>query len=138
MAKQVGIDPAVIRIMFVALVFAGGLGVVLYVVLWLLVPVEGETGRSLRIPELSGRAGVEVAVGVGLLLLSLLLTLRALGVWWSDVLTWPVVLVAAGGALLWREAGARSEVTDEVTDDPEEEAVAVASRTGLGVALVVA
>src|SRR3954465_13467383 len=105
MAKQVGIDPAVIRIMFVALVFAGGLGVVLYVVLWLLVPVEGETGRSRRIPERSGRAGVEVAVGVGLLLLSLLLTLRALGVWWSDVLPWPVVLIAAGGGLLWDGAG---------------------------------
>jgi len=136
MAKQVGIDPAVIRIMFVALVFAGGLGVVLYVVLWLLVPVEGETGRSLRIPELSGRAGVEVAVGVGLLLLSLLLTLRALGVWWSDVLTWPVVLIAAGGALLWHEAGGRTAGAEEPEDD--EEPVAVASRTGLGVALVVA
>lgn len=136
MAKQVGIDPAVIRIMFVALVFAGGLGVVMYVVLALLVPAEGEDGRSIRFPRLSGRAGFEVAAGVGLLLLSLLLTLRALGVWWSDVLTWPVVLVAAGGVLLWHEAGGRTTAAEQ--DREDEEPVAAASRTGLGVFLVVA
>jgi signal transduction histidine kinase/phage shock protein PspC (stress-responsive transcriptional regulator) len=136
MAKQVGIDPAVIRIMFVALVFAGGLGLVLYAVLSLLVPVEGETGRSLRIPQLSSRAGLEVALGVGLLLLSVLLTLRALGVWWSDVVTWPVVLIAGGGALLWHEAGGRTAGGEAQEDD--EEPVAAASRTSLGVALVVA
>src|SRR5205085_1713199 len=93
MAKQTRIDPAVFRIVFVALVFAGGIGIILYALLWALVPVEGQGGRSIRLPQLSGRAGLEVAAGVGLLLLSLLLTLRALGVWWSDVLTWPVVLV---------------------------------------------
>jgi signal transduction histidine kinase len=136
MAKQTGIDVALIRVIFVALVFAGGIGVVLYALLWLLVPEEGKPGRSISLPELQGRGGVEVALGAGLLLLSFLLTLRALGVWWSDVLTWPVVLVAAGGALLWHEAGARSQVSEPDVD--EEEPAAVASRTGLGVALVVA
>jgi signal transduction histidine kinase len=135
-AKQLGIDPAVIRVAFVALVFAGGIGVVLYALLWAFVPIEGDSGRSLRLPRLSGRAGFEVAAGVGLLLLSLLLTLRALGVWSSDVLTWPVVLVAAGGALLWHEAGGRTGGAEP--DERVEEPVAVASRTGLGVALVVA
>jgi signal transduction histidine kinase len=135
-AKQLHIDPAVIRVVFVALVFAGGLGAALYLLLWALVPAEGEAGRSIRLPQLSGRAGIEVAAGVGLLLLSLLLTLRALGVWWSDALTWPVVLVAAGGALLWHEAGAGTDRAAEPED--EDEPTAVASRTGVGVALVVA
>ena len=138
-AKQTGVDAAVIRIVFVALVFAGGIGLILYVLLWALLPVEGEDGRSISIPSLRGRGGIEVGLGVGLLLLSLLLTLRELGVWWSDVLTWPVVLVAAGGALLWRAAGARPAGGHALaTDEPEEEPVAAASRTGLGVALVVA
>jgi signal transduction histidine kinase len=138
LAKQTGIDLTLIRIVFVALTFAGGLGLLLYVVMWALVPAEGQPGRSVSVPQLHGRGGLEVAVGVGLLLLSLLLTLRALGLWWSDVLTWPVVLVAAGGALLWHEAGARSRLTPDEADESPEEAVAVASRTGLGVALVVA
>jgi signal transduction histidine kinase len=135
-AKQLGIDPAVIRVVFVALIFAGGLGLVLYGALWLLVPVEGESGRAIWVPRLTGRAGIEIALGVGLLLLSLLLTLRAVGLWWSDVLIWPVVLIASGGALLWHEAGRRPSDAQEQTQ--EDEPVAVASRTGLGVALVVA
>jgi signal transduction histidine kinase len=89
------------------------------------------------VPRLSGRGGIEVAVGAGLLLLSLLLALRALGVWWSDVLTWPVVLVAGGAALLWHETGGRTQAEDE-SDEPQEEPAVTASRTGLGVALVVA
>jgi signal transduction histidine kinase/phage shock protein PspC (stress-responsive transcriptional regulator) len=136
-AKQTGIDVTLIRVVFVALVFAGGIGPLLYVLLWAFVPEEGKEGRSMSLPKLSGRGGIEVAVGAGLLLLSLLLTLRALGVWWSDVLTWPVVLVAGGAALLWHETGARTHADDE-PDAPQEEPAVTASRTGLGVALVVA
>jgi signal transduction histidine kinase/phage shock protein PspC (stress-responsive transcriptional regulator) len=135
-AKQTGIDVALVRVVFVALVFAGGLGPVLYAVLWAFVPEEGKEGRSIRIPTLSGPGSLQVAVGAGLLLLSALLTLRAVGLWWSDVLIWPVVLIASGGALLWRESGrpAQTEEPAEASDEP----AAAASRAGLGVALVVA
>jgi signal transduction histidine kinase/phage shock protein PspC (stress-responsive transcriptional regulator) len=135
-AKQTGIDVALVRVVFVALVFAGGLGPVLYAVLWAFVPEEGKEGRSIRIPTLSGPGSLQVAVGAGLLLLSVLLTLRAVGLWWSDVLIWPVVLIASGGALLWRESGrpAQPEEPAEAGDEP----AAAASRAGLGVALVVA
>jgi signal transduction histidine kinase len=138
-AKQTGVDVLLIRIVFGALVFAGGFGIVLYVLLWALVPSEGQTGRTLVVPRLQGKGAIQVALGAGLLLLSLLLTLRALGVWVSDLIVWPVVLIAVGGALLWRESGARS--ADETTDEPaspDEEPVVAASRTGIGVALVVA
>jgi signal transduction histidine kinase len=137
-AKYTGVDVALVRVVFLALVFAGGFGFVLYVLLWLFVPEEGKPGRSISIPQLHGRGGVEVGLGVGLLLLSLLLTLRALGVWWSDVLTWPVVLIAAGGALLWREAGARASAQAAEEPVAEEEPAVAASRTGLGVTLVIA
>jgi signal transduction histidine kinase len=136
-AKQVGIDVAIVRIVFIALAFAGGIGIALYALLWVFVPEEGQGGRSISIPQLRGRGGIEVGIGVGLLLLSLLLTLRALGVWWSDVLTWPVVLIAAGGAVLWHQAGRTPSAAEEEPAEREEPAV-VASRTGLGVALVVA
>jgi signal transduction histidine kinase len=138
LAKQTGIDVAVVRIVFIALVFAGGLGLAIYGLMWVFVPVEGKEGRSISIPQLGGRGGIEVGLGAGLLLLSLLLTLRGLGVWWSDVLTWPVVLIVAGAALLWHEAGRprdRGE-PDEVVEP--EEPVAAASRAGLGIVLVIA
>jgi signal transduction histidine kinase len=137
-AKQANVDVLVIRIVFIALVFAGGIGVAIYALMWALVPVEGQPGRTLVVPRLQGRGGIQVALGAGLLLLSLLLTLRASGVWVSDLIVWPVVLIAVGGALLWREAGARSALTPEEPPAQEEEPVVAASRTGIGVALVIA
>jgi signal transduction histidine kinase/phage shock protein PspC (stress-responsive transcriptional regulator) len=143
-AKQLGIDVNVVRVAFVALVFAGGLGVALYALMWAFVPEEGQGGRSFALPRLSGRSGIQVGLGAGLLLLSLLLTLRGLGLWVSDVVVWPVVLVAAGGGLLWREAASSAATAAPVdATAPERNASAdepavVASRTGLGVALVVA
>src|SRR5215218_5940643 len=139
-ARQTGLDVALIRVIFIALAFAGGVGVAIYAVLWALLPQDGQEGRAFSIPQLRGRGGIEVGLGVGLLLLSLLLTLRALGIWWSDVVTWPVVLIATGAALLWREVGARAAPATAVAEaEPEEEEpAAVASRMGLGAGLVIA
>jgi signal transduction histidine kinase len=136
-AKQAGIDVLLVRIVFVALAFAGGFGVAIYGLLWALVPAEGSAARGLVVPRLHGRGGIQVALGTGLLLMSLLLTLRALGVWMSDLIVWPVVLVTVGGSLLWHEAGARSAPVADDEAATDEEAAVAASRTGIGVALVI-
>src|SRR4051794_40944118 len=103
-ARQLGIDPLVVRIAFLAAAFAGGLGFAVYGVMWVLVPADGAAASPVWRPR-AGRAAVEVALGVGLLVLSALLTFRALGLWWSDTVVWPVVLVAAGGGPLGGGAG---------------------------------
>lgn len=135
-ANQLRVDPVLVRVVFVALVFAGGAGLLIYGLLWVLVPEEGTAARPLRLPRVRGWGAIEVGLGVGLLLLSLLLTFRALGLWISDVIVWPGVLIAAGGALLWRESGSR-EPAPAVEDEPAEEPAAAASRAGIGVVLVV-
>src|SRR5436190_19375363 len=100
-ARQLGIDVLVVRIAFIALAFAGGLGAALYALLWAFVPVEG--GASvLGGRRLTGRGAVEIGLGVSFLVLSFLLALRGLGIWWSDSIVWPLVLIAGGAALLWR------------------------------------
>lgn len=137
-AQRTRFDPAIVRIVFVALVFAGGVGFALYALLWILLPRDGEEGHSLSLPRLAGRGGIEVGLGAGLLLLALLLTVRALGVWWSDIVVWPVVLLTAGAALLWREAGATTQPPEPDEETQPEEPAAAASRTGLGITLVVA
>jgi phage shock protein PspC (stress-responsive transcriptional regulator) len=40
-ASYLGIDPVIVRVIFVALIFMGGAGVPLYVAAWLLIPEEG-------------------------------------------------------------------------------------------------
>jgi signal transduction histidine kinase/phage shock protein PspC (stress-responsive transcriptional regulator) len=136
-AAQLGFDVILVRIAFVALTFAGGIGLVAYALMWALVPASGGAA-AVRFPAIGRRGGVEVGIGVGLLVLALLLTFRALGVWWSDAIVWPLVGITAGGALLWR--GAVDVDQPSLADGSElqrEEPAAAASRTGLGIALVV-
>jgi signal transduction histidine kinase len=136
-AAQLGVDVALVRIAFVALTFAGGIGPVAYALMWALVPAAGGA-PAVNISRLAGRGGVQVGIGAGLLVLALLLTFRALGVWWSDVVVWPLVAITTGAALLWRGAGAPAVTPAASTEAPSpEEPAAAASRTGLGIALVV-
>ena len=101
-ARYFGVDPLPIRIAFVVATAAGGFGAVVYVLCLVLIPAEA--GAAQARPRRAGRAAIEVGAGAGLLLLSLLLALRGLGIWFSDAVVWPVVLVAAGAALLWRQS----------------------------------
>ena len=129
-AGELGVDPLVVRVAFLAAAAAGGAGVAVYVLAWVLTPSAG--GGTAPVRRLrTGRGEVEVALGVGFLVLAALLALRASGVWFSDVVVWPLVLVASGGALLWRQS------QSAIPAEPAGRAGAV-SRTGLGVALVVA
>ncbi|MEA2445062.1 MAG: hypothetical protein QOJ12_2354, partial [Thermoleophilales bacterium] len=154
LARELGIDPLIVRIGFVAATLAGGFGIALYVLAWVLLPASStRTGQLPGRRLLGGRAAIEVGAGVGLLLVAVLLTFRGLGIWIGDAVTWPLVLVASGGALLWRQSlggpGGASPAPG-ATAGPDASAAAAAgpagmrpraadaSRTGLGVALVIA
>ena len=144
--RHLGIDPLIVRIVFVAAATAGGVGILIYGLAWVLVPVDDGVpdGRAAawarRLPR--GRGAIEVAVGMGLVTLAFLLTMRALGIWFSDVIVWPVVLLAAGAGLLWRQSLRPTPVEGpEQPPAPEEERrerTQVLSRNGVGVALVIA
>jgi signal transduction histidine kinase/phage shock protein PspC (stress-responsive transcriptional regulator) len=100
-ARRYGMDPWLVRLAFVVATTAGGIGIAIYALGWLVIPAgDVPSGVRRRLP--TGRAAVEVALGTGLLLVSVLLTFRALGLWFSDAIVWPLVLVASGGALIWR------------------------------------
>jgi signal transduction histidine kinase len=148
-ARRYGIDPALVRVAFVVATAAGGFGIFLYALLWLVIPA-GEAQRRRRLP--TGRGAIEVAAGTGLLLMSVLLGFRELGIWFSDAVVWPLVLIASGGALIWRGSATAAPAPEEpataplVRGDADERAAApqvrraaaAMSRTGVGIALVMA
>ncbi len=43
LASYTGVDPTVIRLIFVVLTFFGGVGAIAYVIAWALIPEEGDT-----------------------------------------------------------------------------------------------
>ena len=107
-AARLGIDPLLIRIGFVLTLLAGGAGIPLYVIGWALIPAEGPE-RPVVARLLTRRDTWLVAAGMACLTLAAALLLREWGVWFSDSITWPLVIAAAGGALIWRQSQAAPE-----------------------------
>jgi signal transduction histidine kinase/phage shock protein PspC (stress-responsive transcriptional regulator) len=145
LAERLGVDPLLLRAAFVAATAAGGVGIVAYAVLWLLLPPVGEDRAPLRALRRHAPGSWRTAAGVALLTLSGLLVLRQLGLWFSDAIVWPVVLAAAGVALAWRLAGPGAAETLEdagaadaaAPTTERRRALQGAYRGGFGVALIV-
>ena len=103
LARRLGIDPLIVRVGFIATSFAGGLGLGLYILCWAVMP--GEDGSRAPVERIAGRRETWLVVaGMVLLALAALLLLRKWGIWFSDAIVWPVILAAAGGALIWRQS----------------------------------
>jgi signal transduction histidine kinase len=147
LGRRLGIDPIILRVCFVAAALAGGVGVGLYLLAWALIPSEGAS-ESVAERVWDRRASWETALGAGLLVLSALLLFRELGLWFSDAIVWPVVLAAAGAALIWRQSAEAARRAEEVAPDAERAprarvlplprlGVGALGRAALGAALVV-
>jgi signal transduction histidine kinase len=105
LAASFGIEALVLRIAFVVLTIAGGSGIVLYVLAWILLPQQ-DTRRSMaQTIQLDRQDTLQIA-SIGMVVLGGLLVLRAAGFWFSDALVWPVVLGAVGLTVIWRQADA--------------------------------
>jgi signal transduction histidine kinase/phage shock protein PspC (stress-responsive transcriptional regulator) len=146
LAERLGVDPLLLRVVFVAATAAGGVGIVAYGILWLLLPAAGDDPAPLRGLRRHAPGSWRTAAGVALLTLSALLVLRQLGLWFSDAIVWPVVLAAAGVALAWRLSGPPADETIEESGAVDTGAPAAterrralrgAYRGGFGVALIV-
>jgi signal transduction histidine kinase len=94
--ERIGVDPTVVRLAFVALSLAAGIGVVLYLAAYL-VSVEPDPGVTAARPRTSARQ----ALAFGLIVLGTLILLREMGLWFGDQLVWPVVLASIGSAVIW-------------------------------------
>jgi phage shock protein C len=103
LGHYLGIDPVLIRIAALILVFAGGAGILLYAIGWIAMPEEHEAAGARA-------GGVVTERTTGALLLGLVFVV--LGVFflfdevWPDFLSWeyvwPVALIAIGAAILLR------------------------------------
>lgn len=98
-ALRLGIGAPYVRAAFVVLTFAGGVGIVAYLVGWALTP-EAPPGPA----DTDQRATSQQIAALALILLGLLLGLRATGLWFGAVV-WPVALISFGLAVSWNRQG---------------------------------
>jgi signal transduction histidine kinase/phage shock protein PspC (stress-responsive transcriptional regulator) len=106
LGPRMGVDPLVLRVGFLIASVAGGIGIGLYLICWVLIPAGADVpaGEWRLGGRLGRRESWQVAVGIGLLVLAALLLFRAWGIWVGDAVVWPLVLAAGGGALIWRQS----------------------------------
>jgi phage shock protein PspC (stress-responsive transcriptional regulator) len=121
LASYFKVDPVLVRVVTVALVAVGGVGVLLYLAAWLLVPQEG-TGSAERTG--AQRAAV-IAGAVALVIAGGALVPDGLG--WGGFLV-PLGWLALAGLLVWWVATGRR---------PDGEPRAILRRIGLGLGLLV-
>jgi signal transduction histidine kinase len=132
-AARLGVDPLLVRLVFVLALAAGGVAIPLYAIGWVLIPAEGPE-RPLVARLLSRRDSWLVAAGMACLTLSAVLLLREWGLWFSDKIAFPAVIAAAGGALIWRQSQAPPEARAHQRARLPREAL---NRAGVGAALVI-
>jgi phage shock protein C len=97
-ARYLGVDPVAVRLGFVVLTIAGGGGILLYLVAWLLIP-EQRPGEDIGPPAHARLEGIWLYVGVGLIALGSILLVDQLFPWFDRVIG-PIVLVAIGVGIL--------------------------------------
>jgi phage shock protein C len=98
-------DPVWFRIAFVVVTLAGGAGILIYLIAWLIIPEAGPdevlSGQVASLGEHGPVVAGIVLIGVGLVLL-----INTLVPWFDEVM-WPLAVIAAGAGLLF--LGSRRE-----------------------------
>ena len=115
-AEYFEVDPTIVRLLWVIMAFVHGLGVIAYIVAWIIIPErpegkydgehgEAEHGEKVR-PDsrthgekVTGRANARF-IGLALIMLGAWFLVRNFMPWVEFDRWWPLILVAIGVALL--------------------------------------
>jgi signal transduction histidine kinase len=104
LAESAGLSPIYVRAAFVSLSLAGGVGIVLYAILALVVPdTPGD-----ETDDISSPASRMKIAGMVLMFVALMLILQAIGLWLGAVV-WPTTLVVFGLAIAIETSGINYE-----------------------------
>src|SRR4051812_14032244 len=97
LARHLGVSPIKVRILFAVLTIGSGAGILCYGAFWALVPRSAADGPIKPLDRVQLPALGAIAIG-GLFLA------HQIGISALDPGLWPVVVVGAGIALVWRQA----------------------------------
>jgi len=110
-AAYLGVDPVLVRLAFVILLLASGVGLAIYVILWVVMPTPSRGQPDIRIlsddvaddpATYKTRFSPAATVGVLLILFGAFFLLSQMG--GVPGYIWPIILIAAGLFYLFRRA----------------------------------
>ena len=107
-ARELGVQPLVIRIAFVALTLVVGWGLVLYVLAWTALTVFSPDQISPYSPAPKGATSIHRHLGVVAVVVGLILLLARLTPSFVTSFTWPIGFILAGALIAWSRSDADS------------------------------
>jgi phage shock protein C len=117
LAEYLNLDPVWVRLLFVLLLFASGIGAPIYLVLWVIMPREELAGKpgsavlqdnfddlSQTVSDKVGRLNRPGTVGTMLILFGIYFLFSQFGWfhWLNGAIFWPVVIICVGIYMLMR------------------------------------
>jgi phage shock protein PspC (stress-responsive transcriptional regulator) len=94
------VDPTILRVVAVLLIFADGIGVLAYLIGWVIIPRRPETEAEVVTADKSEFN--RLLPGLALILVGLIFLLNNLTPWFRFGYLWPVVLIVLGVAMLFK------------------------------------
>jgi phage shock protein C len=98
LGEYLNLDPTILRIVAVLLIFAKGIGALAYIVAWVIVPRRPEAEAEAVAPVKSEMS--RTLPGLLLIVVGLIFLLINLFPWFGFDYLWPVLLIVLGAALL--------------------------------------
>ena len=115
LGEYFGIDPTWVRVLFVLTIFANGIGLLAYLIGWIVIPKQSELGgvtadtdapaaAALKSPAPAPRAhrGTGFLPGIILVILGMVFLFDRVFYWFDFDYIWPLVLVGIGVILIYR------------------------------------
>jgi phage shock protein PspC (stress-responsive transcriptional regulator) len=104
-AAYLGLDPTLVRLLFLLLIPASGIGLLLYLILWIIMPVQHEGEEPLKVTSYESQTAPHpqrnAIIGAFLILVGLYLLMQTSQLAW---LFWPLLLIGTGIFLIRRRA----------------------------------
>jgi phage shock protein C len=98
LGEYLNVDPTIMRLVAVLLVFADGVGLLAYIIAWIIMPRHPEMEAEVVVTERSKLN--QLLPGLALLVLGLVFLLNNLIPWFRFRYLWPLVLIALGIGIL--------------------------------------
>lgn len=98
LGEYLNVDPNILRVVAVLLIFAKGIGFLAYIIAWAIVPRRPEMEAEVVAPEKSETS--KLLPGLLLIVVGLIFLLNNLIPWFGFSYLWPAILIVVGIALL--------------------------------------
>lgn len=100
LGEYLNVDPTIMRLVAVLLVFADGIGLIAYIIAWIIIPRNPELEAEIVAPQKSELNWL--LPGLALIVIGLIFLLNNLVSWFRFSYLWPLVLIVLGIIILVR------------------------------------